>query len=469
MGFDFAQIDGILNARSIAIVGASSNPLKFGGMLTASQLAMGFTGPVYLVNPNEEEILGHKAYPDLLSLPEPPDLVYIVIPADRSLEVLEQCGQRGVKGVVMIPAGFREAGEEGAALEQEVLRLAGEGGFRIIGPNCFGIYNPRNRLTLLPGYDFSTSPGDVAFLSQSGGLSSHVARLGQSLGIHFSAIVSYGNGVDIDAADLLRYFARDPQTGVIGAYLEGVRNGRAFLDALKEAASQKPVVLWKVGKAASSQQAVMSHTGSLAGSVEIWEAAFRQTRVIQASGIDEVCDVLLALRHLGWRPGRRILVSGGGGGLGTNAADLAGLAGLDIPPLNERTDRKLTEILGRAGAVVSNPLDIGTPLLPLPMFEATMREAAANPSTDVLIFDLAMNFAMRMAGEEGLYQVADVLTRVREESGKPVVMVLYSRACDPDDLEPERVLRNMRSKLLEKGVAVFPSMRRAIRAIALVN
>ena len=161
MGFDFAQIDGILNARSIAIVGASNNPLKFGGMLTASQLAMGFAGPVYLVNPNEEEILGHKAYPDLLSLPEPPDLVYIVIPADRSLEVLQQCGQRGVKGVVMIPAGFREAGEEGTALEQEALRLARQGGFRIIGPNCFGIYNPRNRLTLLPGYDFSTSPGDV--------------------------------------------------------------------------------------------------------------------------------------------------------------------------------------------------------------------------------------------------------------------------------------------------------------------
>ncbi len=113
MGFDFAQIDGILNARSIAIVGASNSPLKFGGMLTASQLTMGFAGPVYLVNPNEEEIMGHEAYPDLLSLPETPDLVYIVIPADRSLEVLEQCGQRGVKGVVMIPAGFREVSEEG--------------------------------------------------------------------------------------------------------------------------------------------------------------------------------------------------------------------------------------------------------------------------------------------------------------------------------------------------------------------
>ncbi|MGW8321289.1 MAG: CoA-binding protein, partial [Thermodesulfobacteriota bacterium] len=347
MGFDFAQIDRILNARSIAIVGASNSPVKFGGMLTASQLTMGFAGPVYLVNPNEKEIMGHAAYPDLLSLPETPDLVYIVIPADRSLEVLKQCGQRGVKGVVMIPAGFREISKEGRALEEEALRLARKGGFRIVGPNCFGIYNPRNRLTLLPGVDFSTTPGDVAFLSQSGGFSTHVVRLSQSLGLRFSALVSYGNGVDIDAPDLLRYFAQDPQTGVIGAYLEGVRDGRAFLEALKEAASKKPVVLWKVGKAATAQRAVMSHTGSLAGSAEIWEAALRQTRAIQVSGIDEICDVLLALRHLGWKPGRRLLVSGGGGGLGANAADLAALAGLEIPPLNEGTGDKLTEILSR--------------------------------------------------------------------------------------------------------------------------
>ena len=469
MGFDFQEIDAILNARSIAIVGASNSPLKFGGVLTDTQLTMGFDGKVYLVNPNEKEIMGHKSYPDLLSLPETPELVYIVIPADRSLEVLEQCGQRGVKGVVMIPAGFRESGEEGRALEQKVLGLARRGGFRVIGPNCFGIYNPRNRLTLLPGIDLSTTPGDIAFLSQSGGFSMHVARLCQSLGLHFSALVSYGNGADIDESDLLRYFARDPRTRIVGAYTEGVRDGRAFLDALQEAASVKPVVLWKVGKAATGQKAVMSHTGSLAGSAEIWEAALRQTRVIQASGIDEVCDVLLALRHLGRRPGRRLLLSGGGGGLGANAADLAGPAGLDTARLNAETERRLKEILGRVGAVVSNPLDIGTPLLPLPMFEAAMREAANNPSTDVLIFELAMNFTMRVPGEEGLYQVSDVLIRAREESGKPVVMVLYSRACDHDDLEPERILRQMRRKLLQEGVAVFPSMRRAIRAISLVN
>lgn len=469
MGFDFAQIDRIVNARSLAIVGASNNPMKFGGMLTASQLAIGFDGPLFLVNPKETEILGKAAYPDLPSLPQVPDLVYIGLPAKQSRQVLEECAALGVKGVVMLASGFREAGEEGEALERGALRLAREGGFRIIGPNCFGLYNPRNRITLLPGPDFSTTLGDVAFLSQSGGLSAHIGRMGRSLGIDFSAIVSYGNGVDVDETDLLRYFGRDPATRVIASYMEGARDGRAFLEALQEAASRKTVVLWKVGKAASAQRAVMSHTGSLAGAAEIWEAALHQVGVIPASGIDELFDVLLALKHMGRNPGRRILVVSGGGGLCAYGADLAGEEGLETPPLEGGTDRRLKEILVAAGAVVSNPLDIGTPLLPLPMFEAAMREAANNPSTDVLIFELPLNFGMHFAGEEGLYQVVDVLIRAREESGRPVVMVLYSRACDPDDLEPERIVRGVRQKLLQNGVAVFPSMRRAIRAISLVN
>lgn len=469
MGFDFNQIDDILNARSLAIVGASNNPMKFGGMLTASQLAMGFDGPVFLVNPKEEEIMGHRAYPDLRSLPQAPELVYIGLPAHQSREVLEECSEVGVKGVVMVASGFREAGQGGEALEEEALRLAREGGFRIIGPNCFGLYNPRNRLTLLPGHDFSTRLGDVAFLSQSGGLSAHIGRLGRSLGIDFSAIVSYGNGVDVNETDLLLYFARDPATRVIASYLEGVRDGRAFLEALKEAASGKTVVLWKVGKAPSARRAVMSHTGSLAGAAETWDAALRQAGVIPASGVDEVFDVLLGLKHIGRRPGRRVLVAGGGGGLCAYGADLAGEEGLEVPPLDPGTDSRLRGILAAAGAAVSNPLDIGAPLIPPARFEAAMGEAANNPTTDVLVFDLALNFALGMAGEEGLHLFADILIRIRKESDKPLAMVLYSRACDPDDLEPERVLRAVRQKFLENGIAVFPSMRRAIRAISLVN
>jgi len=469
LDFDFAEIDAIINARSMAIVGASGKPAKFGSYFTGVQLSFGFKGPVYLVNPTETEIMGQQVYPDIKSLPEAPELVYVTIPAHRSMDVLRDCAGTGVKAVIILAAGFKEIGEEGEALEEEALKLARKGGFRIIGPNCFGLYNPRNRLTLLPGYDFSTTPGNIAFISQSGGFSAHVGRMGKSLGIDFSAIVSYGNAADLDESDFIRYFARDPQTEVIAGYLEGAKDGREFFNALKEAASSKDVVLWKVGKSESSQRAVVSHTGSLAGSSQVWEAMMRQCGVIEASGIDELCDVLLALKYLGRKPGRRLLLSGGGGGLGTYAADLAEAEGFEVPPLQEESLVKMQDILNQAGAVASNPLDIGAPLIALPVFGAALKEAGRNASTDILIFDMALNFAFGLGGEEGLNRAAEILIQVKEKSGKPLVMVMYSRAVGADDMLFEEVLRRVQSKLLEGGIPVYPSMPRAIRAISLIN
>lgn len=469
MVFDFDQIDSIINARSIAIVGASNNPGKFGYLFALSQFSMGFTGQVYLVNPREKEIIGREAFPDLPSLPEPPDLVYITVPAHLSMDVLRDCAASGVKGVILMAAGFREIGKSGLKLEHEALDLAREGCFRIIGPNCFGIYNPRNHLTLLPGHDFSTTPGDVAFISQSGGFSAHVARLGRSLGIRFSAVVSYGNAADLDETDFLRYFTLDDSTEIITGYLEGVRNGNEFAGALREAAAAKPVVLWKVGKGKSAGKAVASHTGSLAGSSEIWESLMRQCGAIDASGVEELCDIILTLKTMGSNPGRRLLISGGGGGLGTYGADLAEEEGLEVPPLAGETLSRMEEALGRAGAVAGNPMDIGAPLIPLPAFESAVHEAAMNPTTDVLVFDLAVNFAYSIAGEEGLGAAVEALVESGRQSGKPVAVALYSRSCDPDDLTFEEILRRLRSTLLDAGVAVFPSMRRAIRAISKVN
>lgn len=469
MPFDFDQIDRIINARSIALVGASSSPMKFGTMYTVSQASVGFDGPMYLVNPREKEMLGRPAYPDLASLPEVPDLVCLMIPAHRSMDVLRDCARLGVKGVIMIASGFREIGEKGRKLEEEALGLAAEGGFRIIGPNCFGIYNPRTGLTLLPGYDFSKTPGDTAFISQSGGFSVHLARQGQSLGIGFSAVVSYGNAADLDETDFLRYFALDPETAYIAGYLEGTRDGQALAEALAEAASRKPVIVWKVGRSQASRRAVVSHTGSLAGSAEIWSAVLRQAGAIESSGIDETTDILVALKKLGRHPGRRLLVSGGGGGLGTYGADVAESEGLEVPALAGDNLSRLQKALDRAGAVAGNPLDIGTPMVPAPVFEDAMREAARNPTTDVLIFDLAVNFAFPIAGQEGLEKACDILIETRAESGKPVAVVLYSRACDPGDLTAEELLRKLRRRMLDGGVAVFGSMPRAMRAIAKVN
>ena len=469
MSFDFDEIDGIINARSLAIVGASGVPMKFGSFYTSAQLQMEFDGPLYLVNPHEKEIMGHEVYPDLKSLPETPDLVALTIPARQSLEVLRDCAAIGVKGVIMIASGFRESGDRGEVLEKEALRIARDGGFRIVGPNCFGIYNPRNRLTVLPGYDFSKTPGTTAFISQSGGYSVHVARQGQSLGLGFSAVVSYGNAADLNETDFIRYFNRDSQTKVIAGYLEGIMDGEDFSLALSEATSVKPVVLWKVGKSDSSKRAVASHTGSLAVSSEIWEGLVRQHGVIPASGVDEMVDILLALKHLGRRPGRRLLMASGGGGIGTYAADIAEAEGLTVPPLEGGCFNRMHSVLSRAGAAAGNPLDIGAPLIPLPEFEGAMREAAMNPSTDILVFDLAINFGHDLAGEAGLDLVTDILIRVHRESGNPLAVILYSRSFDPDRLTLEGILRRMRWKLLEEGIPVYTSVPRALRAISRVN
>ncbi len=469
MNFNFAQIDAIINARSIALVGATSKPLKFGSLFAAAQRDFGFSGTIYLINPSETAIMGQQAYPDLKSLPEIPDLVCLTIPAYQCMEVLQDCADSGIKGVIIMASGFREIGDEGKALEDEALRLAHKGGFRILGPNCFGIYNPRNRLTILPGTSFSTKPGKVAFISQSGGFSAHIGRLGKDLGINFSAIISYGNAADLDECDFLRYFAHDPQTEIIVSYLEGVKDGRAFFNALKEASSAKQVVMWKVGKSDVSRRAVASHTGSMAGTSLIFEALLRQCGVIAASGVDEVGDVLLALQHLGRNPGKRLLLSGGGGGLGTYAADIAEEEGLAVPCLNKNRQGQLQEILSQAGAVAGNPLDIGAPLIPLPIFEAVMQAAAKDRATDILVFDLALNFAHSLGGEDGLNQAADIFIKACRENGKPAVITMYSRAVGLEDLALEGVLRRQQKKFLENGIPVYPSMPRALRALSLVN
>jgi acyl-CoA synthetase (NDP forming) len=297
----------------------------------------------------------------------------------------------------------------------------------------------------------------------------HLAREGQSLGIRFSAVISYGNAADLNEADFLRYFARDPQTSIIAGYLEGSSDGRDFADALREASAVKPVLLWKVGKHDSSRRAVATHTGSLAGASRIWEAVLRQAGAIEVSGIDEMLDVLVALKTLGPNPVKRLLISGGGGGIGTYGADLAEAEGLQVPPPADDSLAKMQSALSRMGAVAGNPLDIGMPLIPLQEFEGAMREAALNPTTEVLIFDLAVNFALPIVSEDGLQKACEILIKAHRESGKPLAVVLYSRACDPGNLTLEGMLREMRQMLLDNGVAVFSSMPRAIKAIARVN
>lgn len=461
-------LDAMINARSLAVVGASEKPMKFGSLFLKSQLDFGFKGRIYPVNPGESEIFGLPCYPSLSSLPEVPELVYVAIPAHRALQALEESASLGVKGVVILASGFREAGPEGRELEKRALELARKGGFRIIGPNCFGIYNPRNGLTLLPGHDFSREEGDIAFISQSGGYAAHVGRLGRDLGLRFRAIVSYGNACDVDESDLLEYFALDEGTSAVACYLEGTSDGRRFFEVLKHSCSMKPVVVWKVGRSEVSARAVVSHTGSMAGSPEVWKALIRQCGAADARGVEETCGILSILRHLGPNPGRRILFIGGGGGLGTWAADLAEEAGLVMPSLESETERRLRALLGYPGASVGNPLDIGTPAVPPHLFGEILLTASADPGIDVVLFDMALNFAYQLVGE-GVREMASLLRHAAEDTEKAMVAVIYNRAQGPDDLGLERTLREIRSYLHQGGVPTFTDVAEAIGCLARAN
>ena len=215
------------------MVGASANLRKYGGIYLRALLGFGYTGKVYPINPRESEILGLKAYPRVSDIPEPVDFATITVPAQAVPAIVEECLVKGIKAVQILTAGFREAGEEGTRLEEQLTKIAAQG-IRIIGPNCFGVYSPGGGLTILPGQYLPREVGPVGCFCQSGGLSLRIPRRASDLGIRFSQVISYGNACDINECDLMEYFSRDPETKIIIGYLEGVKDGPRFLSAFRK-------------------------------------------------------------------------------------------------------------------------------------------------------------------------------------------------------------------------------------------
>ncbi len=233
-----AQLDRILHPRSLALVGVSGTPGKFGWLYLKSLIHIGFSGNLYPINKNADEILGYKTYPSLAALPEVPDAVIFTIPARHVPEALEEALAAGIPGAVVITAGFSEDTDEGKLLEARVREIARRG-IRVIGPNCFGVYSPKAGITVLPGSGFSRESGPVGFFAQSGGLTADLGQIAIGRGVRFSAMVSYGNAADVNELDMLDYFAHDPNTSIIAAYLEGVSDGARFLRLLAEVTAEK--------------------------------------------------------------------------------------------------------------------------------------------------------------------------------------------------------------------------------------
>ncbi len=345
---------------SVALIGAS--PVKGTiGRAIMDNLIEKFKGRIYPVNIKYDEVLGFKAYKSCLELPEAPDLIVVAVPAKAVPSVLDECGSRGVKAAIVISAGFKEIGPQGESLEKELVSIAKKHGMRVVGPNCLGIYDAYTGLdTIFNPSDRQSKPppGDVAFISQSGALGAAVLDWLSEAGVGMSKFVSYGNAADVKEWELIEFLAHDPKTKVILTYIEGVEDGRKFLNSIRTAVRLgKPVVVLKAGKSEKGMRAVASHTGSLAGSYQIYEAALKQAGAIV---VKELNELILVAKTLSWLPtpkGNKLAIVTNGGGAGVLATDAAELEGLKIAELSDEVKEYLKKELPPA-ASVQNPVDI---------------------------------------------------------------------------------------------------------------
>jgi len=343
--------------RGVAVIGASQHPTKLGYGAARNLVVSGYPGAVHFVNPHGGQLFGRPIHKGVAQVPDPVDLAIILVPAAAVPEALEACGKRGILAVIVGSGGFREVGTEGAALERKCLEIARRYGMRLVGPNCIGLLDthlPIDTTFLpLPG----PIPGDIAFLSHSGAICEAVIDWARGQGFGLSRLISLGNQVDLTEADMLAPTVDDPHTRVVAMYLEGVGDGRKFIEQARLASKRKPLVAIKVGRSESGRRAVASHTGALAGQDVAWDAAFRKARVLRAHNSEEVFDWA---RALAWCPlprGPRMAVltnAGGPGAIGVDALDASGLVMAELSP---ETTAALRRFLPPA-ASVSNPVDM---------------------------------------------------------------------------------------------------------------
>ena len=287
------SLESFFKPKSVAVVGASKQPRKFGHVILKNFVESEFGGRIYPVNPRAENVLGIKAYPSVKEIPDELDLAVIAVPAPLVPSVIDDCLSKDVDAAVIISGGFKETGEKGAALELEIKKKIIGNKLRIIGPNCIGIYDPVNHVDtlFLPRYRLRRPKrGPIAFISQSGAFGSAVLDWATSQEIGISKFISIGNKIDVDEIDLINYLAEDPLTKCITIYVESINRGREFLRAAKEITGSKPLIVLKGGLTKEGATAALSHTGALAGSAKIYEGAFKQAGVIQADTVDELFD-----------------------------------------------------------------------------------------------------------------------------------------------------------------------------------
>jgi acyl-CoA synthetase (NDP forming) len=459
------EFEPIFYPKSIAVVGASSQENKMGSRWVKGLISAGFPGPVYPVASNGGTVWGLKIFPDLKLIPDEVDYVIASIPRRAVLGFLDDCVAKKVKAVQFFTAGFSETGKtQWRELEQQMLAKTRENGIRIIGPNCLGVYCPEHKIPCGPSPVGKIGiSGSVGFVSQSGSIANKLVEIGIARHINYSEGVSFGNGIDLDASDFLQYLAADSKTTVVGAYLEGTRNGCRLFSVMKEVAKIKPLVIWKGGRTEVGAQAAISHTGSLASSAAIWSAAIEQAGAIEVHSLEELTDSLLIFQQLGRCKGGNVAVIGGladgGGGISVSAGDTCMEVGLELPALSSKTREKLANLLGEVGSILRNPVDASAAQFHgLSTLFQTIELVAEDSIIEFLLIQEDVDVFLAYFSGEELKEMNDFFVEFRNRQNKPLVLVLPSGSAEQERLGIEKML-------LEASIPVFCTMERAARAI----
>ncbi len=405
--------------KSVAVVGAGREPGKLGYDVLNNLLQYGYSGQIHPINPKADEILGLKCYPTVLDVPGPVDLAVIVVPARFVPEVIQQCGEKGVTGAVIISAGFKEAGLEGVKLERQVVATAKEYGLRIVGPNCLGIIDTVQPMDVSFADGFPPR-GEIAFMSQSGALCTAILDWALANKIGFSYFVSLGNKADVDEVDLMEAWEGNPNAKVMIAYVEGLRDGRRFMDVARRVTQHTPVIAVKSGNTEAGSRAVSSHTGSLAGSNRAYDAAFRQTGVLRASSIQELFDYAIGFAYQPVLRGNRIAIVTNAGGPAIMATDALESSGLKLASLSKETIEHLQANLPEA-ANTYNPIDVLGDAR-ADRYALGIEAALRDPNVDGLIVILTPQVMTRIE------ETAREIGRLAALNDKPVVACFMGEA-----------------------------------------
>ncbi|MFH1978654.1 MAG: CoA-binding protein [Candidatus Aenigmatarchaeota archaeon] len=410
------QMDYFFDPKSIAVIGASRNPRKIGHVVFRNFIDGGYKGKLYPVNPNAEMLFGTKAYAKVSDIKEPVDLAIITVPAKFVIQVIEDCGKKKVPCAVIITSGFKEIGN--VDLENQLIATLKKYKMRAIGVNGLGVFDAYTGVDtfFLPRYKLERpGRGNISFISQSGATGSVVMDWMGMKGYKIAKFISYGNATDVDEADLTEYLANDKKTNVICAYFEGVKEGRKFYNITRRIAKKKPIIVVKGGITEEGTKAVSSHTGSLAGSVEVYKAAFKQAGVVFAEGLEELFDYARILSTQPIPKGNKVQIITDGGGFGVIAADWLIKNGLPLAMMEKKSIERLRKIFPPYVSL-RNPMDL-TGDADTPRYREAIAAAMDDPNVDILLIIVLFQVPALTA------DVVDVISEASQQRKKPVIVI----------------------------------------------